>query len=54
MRVLIPFWLGVPERWFYQEFVVSIAEALGELGHQVSYFPFNDAGRLSPNEQSSL
>ncbi|MBV8146992.1 MAG: hypothetical protein JO184_18530, partial [Gammaproteobacteria bacterium] len=54
MRVLIPFWLGVPERWFYQEFAVSIAEALGELGHQVSYFPFNDAGRLSPNEQSSL
>lgn len=50
----MPFWLGAPERSFYQDFVIGISDALRELGHEPSYFPFNDPFNLSHNECTSL
>jgi hypothetical protein len=54
MRVLIPFWLGAPERTFYQEFVRGISNALRELGHEPIYLPFNGWGSCTPAESQSL
>jgi hypothetical protein len=54
VRILIPFWLGVPDRCFYQEFMTGVTEALRELGHEPSYFPFNDAGKVTRDEAGSL
>jgi hypothetical protein len=54
LKVLMPFWLGAPERGFYQDFVIGISDALRELGHEPSYFPFDDPFNLSGNECASL
>src|ERR1700679_755073 len=54
LGVLIPFWLGAAESSFYQSFVAGIADALRELGHEPSYFPFDNASNLSNNECASL
>ncbi len=40
MNILLPFWLGVPERCFYQDFQTGIGAALRELGHEAFAFPF--------------
>ena len=53
-RVLMPFLLSVPQKSFYQDFVVGISEALRELGHEPSHFPFDDVEGLSENERASL
>lgn len=50
----MPFWLGFPEHSFYQEFVVGISDALREIGHEPSYFSFDDCHKLSENEHASL
>jgi hypothetical protein len=50
----MPFWLGFPGHSFYQDFVVGISDALRELGHEPSYFPFDDCRQLSETERASL
>jgi len=40
VRVLIPFWTGVPAHCFYQEFQRGIGEAVRELGHEPVPFQF--------------
>lgn len=54
LRVLMPFWHGAPEGGFYRNFVSGISDALLELGHEPSYFPFHDRVHLSANECTSL
>jgi hypothetical protein len=54
MRILIPVYLGATNNSFYQEFAAAITEALRELGHEPSYFPFDAVGTLSRHEISSL
>jgi Glycosyl transferases group 1 len=54
MRVLIPVCLGITNGSFYQEFVIGVTEALRELGHEPSYFPFDALGTPSRNEIFSL
>jgi hypothetical protein len=54
MRILLPFWRGVPEGCFYQDFHQGVAEALRELGHEAVQFPFVERGRLQPDEADLL
>ncbi len=54
MRILLPFWRGVPERCFYQDFHGGIGEALRELGHEAVAFSFAEIGRVAPAEANAL
>src|ERR1700734_1467311 len=54
MRVLLPHWLGVPERCFYQDFQQGIASALRELGHETVQVPFAERGSVRPAESKKL
>jgi len=54
MRILLPFWHGVRERCFYQDFHRGVAEALRELGHEPVQFPFTERGRLQRDEADVL
>ncbi len=46
MNILLPNWLGAPERWFYQDFQAGIAEALRDFGHQPFGFGFRERAPL--------
>jgi hypothetical protein len=46
MRVLLPFWSGIPDKCFYQDFYDGITGALHELGHKTSQFAFANRGQL--------
>ena len=54
VRILLPFWRGVPERCFYQEFHRGITEALLELGHEPVTLPFADCGKVALEEANAL
>jgi len=54
MRILLPFWLGVPERCFYQDFHLGIATALHELGHEAVRFSFAERGPVQLEEGKRL
>jgi len=46
VNILLPYWLGVPKRCFYQEFQEGISEALRELGHELVQFAFPERAPL--------
>jgi hypothetical protein len=46
VNILLPYWRGVPDRCFYQEFQLGIAAALRDSGHQVFSFPFAERAPL--------
>jgi hypothetical protein len=54
MRILLPYWLGVPERCFYQEFHLGIAAALNEFGYETVRIPFAERGRVRMEESNEL
>jgi hypothetical protein len=54
MNVLLPYWLGVPERCFYQEFQSGIVAALHEFGHQAFRFPFQNRAPVEREEAKLL
>jgi hypothetical protein len=54
MNVLLPYWRGVPERCFYQEFQSGIVAALVEFGHQAFRFPFKTAPAFNVRFHVSL
>jgi hypothetical protein len=54
VRILLPYWLGVPERCFYQDFHLGIAAALRESGHETVLFPFAQRGPVQLEESSAL
>lgn len=50
MRVVVPYWSGVPPSCFYQEFHQGIGEALRELGHEPVLFSFTTKCGLTQPE----
>jgi hypothetical protein len=54
MRILLPYWLGVPERCFYQDFQLGIAAALRELGNETVQVPFAERGSVQVSESKKL
>jgi len=54
MRILLPYWLGVPERCFYQDFQLGIAAALRELGYETVQVPFAERGSVQEAEGKKL
>jgi hypothetical protein len=54
MNALLPYWLGVPEDCFYQEFQSGIITALHELGHRAFRFPFQKRAPVEPEEAKLL
>jgi hypothetical protein len=54
MRILLPYWLGVPERCFYQDFHAGIAAALNEFGCETVRISFADRGRVQSEESNEL
>lgn len=54
MRILLPYWLGAPERCFYQEFHSGIEEALQEFGHETVRFGFAERGPVAMQEALKL
>ena len=54
MRILLPYWLGAPERCFYQDFQQGIAAALRELGCETVQVPFADRGAVQVAEGKRL
>jgi Glycosyl transferases group 1 len=54
MRILLPFWRGIRENTFYQDFHQGVADALRELGHQPARFAFAERGQLPQEEAEHL
>jgi hypothetical protein len=54
MNALLPYWLGVPECCFYQEFQSGIISALREFGHRAFRFPFQKRTQVEPEEAKLL
>jgi hypothetical protein len=54
VRFLLPFWRGVPERCFYQDFHAGIAEAMRESGHDTSLFIFDRREPVQNEEAARL
>lgn len=54
MRILLPYWLGVPERCFYQDFQRGITEALRELGFDTVQVAFAERGAVQAAEGKKL
>jgi glycosyltransferase involved in cell wall biosynthesis len=52
--VLLPYWLGVPERCFYQDFQLGITAALREFGYETVPFPFAERGPVQVEESKKL
>jgi hypothetical protein len=53
-QILLPYWLGVPERCFYQDFQQGIAAALREFGYETVRFPFAERGTVQAAESKAL
>jgi hypothetical protein len=54
MRILLPYWRGVPQRCFYQDFHLGIAEALRECGYETVRFSFTERGPVQLEESKQL
>ena len=50
----MPFWRGLKEPCFYQEFYAGIVQALRELGHEALQFPYADVGKATIEEANAL